>query len=313
MKLPMKHVSRVLLICGLSGLLIGCQDTELPQPGGGVETEVRVAFKPAPLTAGETVASLDTTGGTGSTTGGGETEPIEEGFGTLKGRVVFQGAIPSVPTIEPNKDTAVCKPMPSLQIVVNPENQGVANVFVYLERAPRGAPEAAAPETDVVFDQKGCRFLPHALVMQANQTVRILSGDPIAHNTHTKPKRQPEFNTLISPNDREGLVTFNYSRAEREPVRVICDFHSWMEAWHLPLDHPYGAVTDENGEFTIENVPSGSHEFQVWHEAAQFLKRDAAYTIQADQETEVTIDYPASAYQASRSNSVKTIKLAIAN
>jgi hypothetical protein len=41
-----------------------------------------------------------------------------------------------------------------------------------------------------------------------------------------------------------------------------------MSAWQLPLDHPYGAVTNENGEFSIQNLPAGKHKFTIWHEAA---------------------------------------------
>jgi hypothetical protein len=34
------------------------------------------------------------------------------------------------------------------------------------------------------------------------------------------------------------------------------------------FDHPYFAVTDENGKYTIKNVPDGSYEIQVFHRKA---------------------------------------------
>jgi hypothetical protein len=42
--------------------------------------------------------------------------------------------------------------------------------------------------------------------------------------------------------------------------------YSWVRSWILPLPHPYFAVSDEAGEFQIENLPPGNWEFQVWHE-----------------------------------------------
>ena len=41
-----------------------------------------------------------------------------------------------------------------------------------------------------------------------------------------------------------------------------------MLAFHLPLDHPFGAVTDKDGNFKIENLPPGDYQFKVWHEKA---------------------------------------------
>jgi hypothetical protein len=32
------------------------------------------------------------------------------------------------------------------------------------------------------------------------------------------------------------------------------------------MDHPFFAVTDENGEFSISGLPAGSYTLAVWHE-----------------------------------------------
>ena len=37
-------------------------------------------------------------------------------------------------------------------------------------------------------------------------------------------------------------------------------------------DHPYMAVTDEDGKFEIKNLPAGKHTFKVWHEKVGYLK-----------------------------------------
>jgi hypothetical protein len=52
-------------------------------------------------------------------------------------------------------------------------------------------------------------------------------------------------------------------------VRVNSDRHKWMRAWVWVFDHPFSAVTDENGSYKIENVPAGVEvSLVVWHAGA---------------------------------------------
>ena len=44
-----------------------------------------------------------------------------------------------------------------------------------------------------------------------------------------------------------------------------------MGGWIVALDHPYAAVTDGKGRFTIRNAPAGATlELVAWHEAGKF-------------------------------------------
>jgi len=141
-----------------------------------------------------------------------------------------------------------------------------------------------------IFDQKGCKFLPHAFIVRIRQTVNVLSGDGIAHNTHTFPVKNSTFNQIIPPNDRKG-IPFSYTKSEAAPIEVKCDIHNWMLAYHLPLDHPWAAVSKADGTFRIEDVPAGKHKFRVWHEAVGqaggYITRNLQVTIEADKETTV--------------------------
>jgi uncharacterized protein (DUF2141 family) len=38
-----------------------------------------------------------------------------------------------------------------------------------------------------------------------------------------------------------------------------------MHGWHVVVKGPY-AVTDENGSYTIKNLPPGSYTVKAWHE-----------------------------------------------
>jgi len=55
--------------------------------------------------------------------------------------------------------------------------------------------------------------------------------------------------------------------------RVECDTHTWMKSYILVFNHPFFAVTDEKGKFTLNNVPVGTHTIRVWHEILGEQKR----------------------------------------
>jgi plastocyanin len=228
---------------------------------------------------------------------GGAQPAAAGGFGTLEGKVTFVGTAPTLAPLMRQgqaKDPICAKEtIPDQKLVVD-SSGGVANVVVFLAKAPAGA--VPPPPTDVVdFDNKGCHFVPHVLLMRVGQTVKILNDDfPLQHNTHTLPQRSAGFNSTIPKEGKE----FTYSKPEPEPCEVKCDIHSWMHGWHFPLDHPYAAVSGPNGEFQIKNVPAGEHSFRVWHEGAvgHYLSRGLKVTIKPGETTKVDIKYDASSF-----------------
>jgi hypothetical protein len=234
--------------------------------------------------------STETASNAGAAQTGSTEAPASGGTGTLKGKVVYDGPFsPLAPLFAKGaapKDPDVCgvEAIPNQTIVVN--DGGLANVFIYLEKAPKGAKVPPA-EGDVIFDQKHCVFLPHALMMRVKQQVLVKHDDGALHNTHTYPKKANGFNAAIQGNDRSG-VGFNYNLAEREPVSVVCDVHPWMQAYHLPLDHPYCAVSKDDGTFEIKDLPAGKHEFKVWHEVGKFVEKALVVTVKPG-DNEITI------------------------
>jgi hypothetical protein len=41
-----------------------------------------------------------------------------------------------------------------------------------------------------------------------------------------------------------------------------------MESWAGVVDNPFFAVTDDQGNYTINNLPAGTYTIEVWHEKA---------------------------------------------
>lgn len=249
---------------------------------------------------------------------GGPAAAVEvAGYGTLRGRVVLEGAPPTLPPtiqqaqIKPS-DAAVCvyEKIPKQQNLVVAADGALANVFVYLPKPPPGTKQPEGELSPIKFDQEFCTFEPHCLVAQAGQTILVLNSDNLAHNTHTYPSRNPGFNSTVSPNDQTG-VPLVYARPESRPVRVTCDFHPWMGAFHLPVDHPYAAVSAEDGTFEIADLPAGEHEFTVWHEVAGDINKRLSVEIPVDGVAEVEIKVPAQSLARFRGEQPKRVVLSM--
>ena len=207
---------------------------------------------------------------------------IAADWGGISGQIVVTGKIPARILLHAKgaaiKDATVCAAADTYsdELIIDKESKGLANAFVYLAKAPKSIhPDLKEPaEKKVIFDQKGCAFLPHAMIVRAGQTVEVISSDSIAHNTHTYPIKNNAVNVLVAPNTPAGKgVDVACKLAERLPAQVKCDYHPWMVAYWMILDHPYAAITDKDGKFTIENLPDGDHEFVVWHEKMGYIER----------------------------------------
>src|SRR5690606_39938859 len=70
-------------------------------------------------------------------------------------------------------------------------------------------------------------------------------------------------------------------------ARVTCNTHPWMRGWLVVTDE-MAAVTDANGRFRLANVPPGTYELRVWHEALPPATRKV--TIQAGKPATVEIE-----------------------
>ncbi len=204
-------------------------------------------------------------------------ETLAADTGGFSGQFVLDGAIPEIKPPVITKDAAVCaaKRLPENTLIVDPKTKGIANIVVYLKKAPDNIPAKvkASKEKKVVFDQKNCRFEPHILVVRTDQEVLVKSDDPINHNTHTHPFINEELNFIVKPKDREGFP-IKYGQRELLPMPVNCDLHPHMKAYWVVVDHPYAAVTDSEGKFKIDNLPEGTYSFTVWHERVGYIDRD---------------------------------------
>lgn len=111
--------------------------------------------------------------------------------------------------------------------------------------------------------QKDKRFDPHILVVPVGSAVEFPNHDPFFHNVFSlfEGKR---FDLGLYEAGTTRLVHF-----DRPGISYIfCNIHPEMSAVVIALKTPYYGVSDAAGRISMNAVPSGHYEMQVWAEGA---------------------------------------------
>jgi hypothetical protein len=77
-----------------------------------------------------------------------------------------------------------------------------------------------------------------------------------------------------------------FDKPEME-IRLKCDIHSWMTGFIFAMEHPFFAVSDASGAFTIPNLPAGDYTLVVWHEA--YGSQEVPVSVKAGAATDVAV------------------------
>ena len=202
---------------------------------------------------------------------------------TMSGTVSFSGQ-PEVQSIDMSAepDCAAKHTGGASRKIVDVNGGKLHNVFVYVKE---GLPQRSWPAGGAapVLDQDGCEYKPHVLGVRAGQDFVIKNSDGLLHNINAKPKTNRGFN-VGQPTNMESKKQFSQQEVM---VPVTCEVHGWMQAYIGVVDHPYYAVTNEDGTFSIQGLPPGTYTVEAWHEK---LGTKTAQVTVAAQETK-TADF----------------------
>lgn len=201
-------------------------------------------------------------------------------WATIKGQVVFPAgkAIPKRAALNVTQDKDHCLSKGDVldeSVIVNPKNKGVKNVVVFL-RPDDTTGKANFPAdkihpddkkrkaAEVSIDQPCCMFVNRVTVARVGDTLLVKNSAPVAHNFFWDSGANGAHNVTIPKNESWKMPT--PLAKENPPIQYKCTIHGWMTGYVRIFDHPYYAVTDEDGKFEIKNAPAGKFRIVYWHE-----------------------------------------------
>jgi plastocyanin len=185
--------------------------------------------------------------------------------GDISGTITLKGTPPGEKDFEKKSDPNCGAAKGSTHHYVVGANGALANCVVSLKGiSGKSSGASAAP---AVLDQKNCEYSPVILAVQTGQKVMVKNSDPTLHNVHIVPGQggNDEKNMAQGPNAPD--LPYTPTKAENF-LMFKCDVHNWMYAWVSVFDHPYFAVTDKDGKYTIKGVPDGKYTLAVTHRKA---------------------------------------------
>jgi plastocyanin len=207
--------------------------------------------------------------------------------GNLSGMVMLDGELPAAEELRMNSDPVCATSTDSMTNNYVGSNGHLGNVFVYVKEGLEGQNFPA--DTGIIsLNQEGCRYTPHVMGIRVGQTLEILNSDPTLHNIHASPSINDEFNMGQPIQGMRFERTFDTAEVM---VPFKCDVHGWMNSYIGVMDHPYFAVTSEDGLFDISSLPPGDYVLEAWHEALG--TQTQSVTVATGQTTEISFTFTA--------------------
>jgi len=187
----------------------------------------------------------------------------------IKGKVLFEGTPPPPRTIAMDP---VCGKLHPASVIFPDyaigQGNGLANVFVHLKDVPGSFPP---PTEEPLLDQEGCLYKPSILTVWAGQPFKVRNSDALLHNVHSFPENNKSFNFGQVVKGQVTTKTFDQPEAL---IRIKCDVHPWMICHINVVNHPFHAITDQDGNFSFPpNLPPGTYTIEAIHPKAGAVTR----------------------------------------
>ena len=185
----------------------------------------------------------------------------------VTGKIKLVGDAPPAREITPILADKFCGPLHTSPVMTRTylvgADKGLANVCVYIKAGIPAGKTYAVPTTKPLIDQIGCMYEPFISAAMVGQTIDIKNSDSFMHNVNCQAKINKGFNFAQAQKGQVNGKTFD--KAELA-VKLICNVHPWMSGYVHIFDHPFFAVSDKNGHFTISgDLPDGKYTVEANH------------------------------------------------
>ena len=251
----------------LSAVLVACADDDEPTPLVSSSPLLAMPVDSLPLTLADTVDyRVDTLSPRAS--------------GLITGTVQYEGALPPDSLVRPTHDLHICRPIPDAPLVGT--SDGVGDAVVWLLGVASGAADTAPRRVQLKLED--CAITPRVQRAPVGATLLVRSADamnarlrfvdvepdaapttsPTADSSRPPTLRPPR--ALVPLGDAGAVVPLTSVLQTPGLVEVRDDRHPWIRGWIAVAPHPYVAITDGTGRFSLDAVPAGRYVLVTWHE-----------------------------------------------
>lgn len=127
--------------------------------------------------------------------------------------------------------------------------------------------EPSPLENPAVVNQKNAEFIPHVTPVVVGSTVEFINNDSFYHNVFSL---TPGAKFNIGRRPTGDVYTKTIPKAEYVveglgEIQLFCDIHSQMNAIILSLDTPYFTRVNEDGSYTLTDIPAGTYEIRGYN------------------------------------------------
>lgn len=213
----------------------------------------------------------------------------------VSGRVSLAGEVPPPRRIEVPPSLKAAFPN---GLEISPYRLGtegtLGEVVVSVVNPPARRPPSSDTPRRLLISNTLCE--PRVLAVYTNQPVEFeVRGGPLL-NLSALARPGTGWNRAVA-----GPDTFvkRFDQPDSQ-VRITDNNHAWLSAYVSVFDHPWFAVTDETGQFSLPPLPPGRYTLQFAHRRAGVVSAEIDSASPAPLTVDVTFNPPSSNQQTQR-------------
>jgi plastocyanin len=166
----------------------------------------------------------------------------------------------------------------SLNVTVKDDKGSpVADAVIYAMPKVKPAP---SPPRGAAVEQKDKTFIPLVTVVQVNTPVSFPNHDVVRHHVYSFSPPKP-FELKLYVGTPVAPIIFD----KAGEVVLGCNIHDHMLAYIYVVDTPWFAKTGASGAVSIDDVPPGDYDLQIWHYALAAPQAAQPLHVTADKAT----------------------------
>jgi Carboxypeptidase regulatory-like domain len=208
--------------------------------------------------------------------------------GSIRGIITLDSVPVRHDTTLAGSEASVCGTrVPDRSVVTSGKRLESALVWVADIRSGKALPHDRRSDLAIVR----CQFVPRVLALVNGTTINLQSKDATVHHTRFYSESEGALLSRMVTVDRWAVVPSARIAAQPGLVRVRLSRHPYVRGFVAVFDHPYFAVTNRYGRYTISGVPPGTYHVRIWHERADSVS-ERVVTVKPGRaaELDVTLD-----------------------